>query len=436
MQFIIGLDIGTTACKAIALDDRGQVVASTQEYYALSVPQQGWVEQQIEEIWHAVAKGLTHLSFQLPTASIIGIGLSGAMHSVILLDGHDEPLAPAITWADQRAEACAQALRAQIDSISLYQRTGCPLQPMYHPAKVRWCVDITGKRFARIVSIKESILHRLTGIWAIDLGLASTTGLLNIHQHRWDAQALSLAGIAETQLSPLVSCESVVGTITHEAAGLTGLPKGLPVVAGGSDGGMAMVGAKEHTVITVGTSGAIRRVASSPLLDSQARTWCYVQDASHWLVGGAINNGGLAAQWAKEKFYPHDDYETMFEEVAGIEPGAAGVMCLPYLTGERSPHWNAQVRATLSGIGLEHSRGHIARAVLEGVAFCLADVWEIVGHASSAGLTGGITQSLAWSQIVCDVLGVPMDLAREADASAIGAARTTFVALSQLLPLQ
>jgi len=357
------------------------------------------------------------------------------MHSVMMLDGHDEALAPAITWADQRAEACAQALRAQVDSLSLYQRTGCLLQAMYHPAKVRWYVDMVGKRFARIVSIKEFMLHRLTGIWALDLGLASTTGLLNMHQHRWDAEALSLAGIADTHLSPLVSSDAVVGTITSEAARVTGLPEGLPVVAGGSDGGMAMVGARENTVITVGTSGAIRCVVSSPRLDAQARTWCYVQDASHWLAGGAINNGGLAAQWAKEKFYPHDDYETMFEEVAGIEPGAAGVMCLPYLTGERSPHWNAQIRATLSGIGLEHSRGHIARAVLEGVAFCLADVWEIVGHARSARLTGGITHSLAWSQIVCDVLGVPMSLAREADASAIGAARTTFVALSQRLPL-
>ncbi|HEV2582327.1 MAG TPA: gluconokinase, partial [Ktedonobacteraceae bacterium] len=455
---IIGLDIGTTDCKAIALDERWQVMASFQEKYELRVPRPGWAEQDSEEVWRAVAKALADLSSRLPTSEVLGIGLSGAMHSLIMLDEHEKPLAPAMTWADQRAADIAQALRQRTDPIKYYQRTGCPLQAIYHPAKARWCVDVSGQKFARLVSIKEFILYRLTGIWAIDLGLASTTGLLDMHRRRWDAEALSLAGVAVSQLSPLVSSQAVVGSITPEAAHLTGLRAGLPVVAGGSDGGMAMVGVQEHTVITVGTSGAVRRVDATPMLDPQARTWCYIQDDAQdkiqrdtqgnanngeragrcWLIGGAINNGGLAAQWAKEKFYPHEEFETMFQEVSKIEAGSAGVMCLPYLAGERTPLWDADLRATLSGFGLEHSRAHLARAVLEGVGYCLADVWEIIDSGSgdtSVKLTGGITHSPVWSQIVCDILGVPLRIARGADASATGAALTAGEALGKPISL-
>jgi gluconokinase len=450
MNTVIGLDIGTTDCKAIALDERGEVIASFQEKYELRVPRPGWAEQDCSEVWQAAMKALVELSKGVSSSSMLAIGLSGAMHSLVTVDEHDEPLAPAMTWADQRASVVTEALRKEADPIALYRRTGCPLQAIYFLARARWCVDAGRQKFARVVSIKELILHRLTGVWAIDFGMASTTGLLDIHSRQWDTEALSLARIEASQLSPLISSQALVGSVTPQAARMTGLPAGLPVVAGGSDGGMAMVGVQERTVITVGTSGAVRRIASAPVLDDQARTWCYVQDNgpgdagnksdtnnAKWLVGGAINNGGLAAQWAKEKFYPHDDFETMFHEVSEVDAGSAGVMCLPYLTGERSPYWNTHLRATLSGIGLEHSRAHIARAVLEGVAYCLADVWEILANVNgdssaehpgsdtgdtSIRLSGGITRSPEWSQIVCDVLGIPLHLTKGADASATGAA--------------
>jgi gluconokinase len=476
MDIITGLDIGTTDCKAIALDERGQVVASFQEKYDLSISKPGWAEQDSRQVWQAVAKALADLSSKLSPSSILGIGLSGAMHSLLMLDEHDEPLAPAMTWADQRAAAITQTLRRQCDPLALYRRTGCPLQATYHLAKARWCVDESGKHFARLVSIKEYAQYLLTGVWAIDFGLASTTGLLDMQRRAWDSEALSLAGIPASQLSTPVPSQAVVGRVTQEAARLTGLPAGLPVVAGGSDGGMAMVGVQERTVVTVGTSGAVRMVSPMPLLDPQARTWCYIQDVvlddgqasaaaggaqgntdngqakTHWLVGGAINNGGLAAQWAKEKFYPHEDFEAMFQEVSAIEPGAAGVMCLPYLAGERTPYWDANRRASLSGLGLEHSRAHIARAVLEGVAFCLADVWDIleqIRQASNAGgsadesdgenvarLGGGIIHSPVWSQIVCDVLGISMRIVQGADASATGAALTAGAAAGHPIKLQ
>ncbi|HEX9067750.1 MAG TPA: gluconokinase [Ktedonobacterales bacterium] len=434
MNLVIGLDLGTTTCKALALTPSGEVAASASATYPLLTPQPGWAEQDPTVVWRVAAQTLSAVCQQLGATAITAIGLSGAMHSALPLDTHDLPLAHAMTWADQRATPQAEAQRAQTDPLALYQRTGCPQQALYLPAKGRYWADQLGPRLARLVSLKEYVAWQLTGAWAVDDALASTTGLLDIHTRRWDAEALSLAGLTPAQLSTLVSSEATIGQVTAPAASATGLPVGTPVIAGGSDGGMAQVGMNDAIVITVGTSGAIRQVVSQPRLDSQARTWCYAQDAMHWLAGGAINNGGIVAQWAQRHFYPNEPIEVMDREVGEIAPGAEGVMAHPYLTGDRTPHWNATARATLSGFGVEHTRAHLARALLEGVAFCLADVWELVGNASEVWLTGGITQAPVWAQIVSDVLGVPLGLAAGADASAEGAARTALAAAGTALP--
>ncbi len=434
MDLVIGLDLGTTACKAVALDDAGQVAAATSATYPLYAPQSGWAEQDVSEIWNGAVEALNKLVRKVDVPIIRALSLSGAMHSLQLLDKNDQPISRALTWADQRAAPQVEGLRAQADSQSVYQRTGCPLVSIYYPAKLRWCRENQRSDFQRVVAIKEFVFNQLTGAWASDLSLASATGLLDIRTCSWAAEMLALAGVTANQLPPLVASSAIPGKITAAAAGLTGLPVGLPVVIGGSDGGMAMLGAGGSTVITVGTSGAIRRVVPEPLLDSRARTWCYVLDEKHWLAGGAINNGGLVAQWAREQFYPQESFELMLQEAGQVPAGSGGVVFLPYLSGERSPHWNPWERALISGIGLEHSRAHIARAALEGVAFCLAEVWEIVGGSDSARLTGGITHARLWSQILCDVLGVPLELMEAADASAVGAARLGWSALGREMP--
>jgi gluconokinase len=206
------------------------------------------------------------------------------------------------------------------------------------------------------------------------------------------------------------------------------------VIAGTHDGGTANIGAHsfEHgeSVITVGTSGAIRHVVDRPLLDTLERTWCYWLGEGRWLAGGAINNGGVALQWVREKFYAEiageAGYQKLLEEATANPRGADGLFFLPYFNGERSPYWDAAVRAQISGLGLEHTRGHIARAAMEGVAFCLADVWVALQsrrtESNRVRLTGGITQAPGWSQIVADVLGLPLLSLEAADASAFGAA--------------
>jgi gluconokinase len=190
----------------------------------------------------------------------------------------------------------------------------------------------------------------------------------------------------------------------------------------------------------------VRRVVDQPLLDPQQRTWCYLLAEQRWFAGGAINNGGLALQWVRERFYPEltgeEGFNRLFADAASVPAGAGGVLLVPYFSGERSPHWDAQARALLVGLGLEHGRAHIARAVLEGVAFCLADVWEALQTeetpttAPVVHLTGGITRSPLWVQILADVLGVRLAPVEAADASVVGAAMLGQWALGQVDSLE
>jgi len=451
---VIGLDLGTTNSKAVALDAGGKQLASASSDYHLHSPHSGWAEQPAGEVWQGVQAALKALAGKLPKGvQVSGLSLSGAMHSSLPVDGRGEPLAPALTWADQRAAPQAEALRKRCDASALYQRTGCPLVSIYHPAKLRWWQDQPeiARKVQYYTLIKDWILYRLTGAWATDYSITSATGLLDIRRLEWDAEALDLAGVKAAQLPALVSPRKRVGGLLPQVAQACGLPPGLPVIAGAGDGGLANLGsgaaAPGQSVITVGTSGAVRRVVDRPLLDPQQRTWCYLLSEQRWFAGGAINNGGLALQWVRERFYSElpgeDGYTRLFADAASVPAGAGGVLLVPYFSGERSPHWDAQARALVVGLGLEHGRAHIARAALEGVAFCLADVWDALEgenrpevESPLVHLTGGITRSPLWVQILADVLGVRLAPVEAADASVVGAAMLGQWALGQANSLE
>lgn len=440
MAVTIGVDLGTTHCKAVALAPDGEVMARANGRYPLHTPHSHWAAQDVEEIWQAVTAILQQVATQLQSQQIVALGLSGAMHSLLPVQASGAPLARAMTWADGRATAQTEKLRQETDSHVLYRRTGCPLQSTYHLPRLRWFQE-EGIEATYFVAIKDWVMRRLTGRWTTDWALASSTGLFDIHKRQWDEEALALAGIDTAQLPTLLAPQAMAGGLLERVADAVGLPAGLPVVAGGSDGGLANVGAGAvrpgQVVVTVGTSGAVRRVVERPLLDDAARTWCYVLAAERWFAGGAINNGGLALEWMRERFYPDlpetAAYQQLMADAATTPLGADGVLLLPYFTGERSPHWDAEASATLHGLKMNHTRAHIARAVLEGVAFCLADVWqalhdsrEMTSLAEAVRLTGGITRSRLWAQIVADVLGVTLAVHDVADASAVGAAMLAY----------
>ena len=455
MPVLVGLDLGTTHAKAIALDPVAGVIATASRAYPMIIPQPGYAEQDPQAVWRGAVEALHELAGKLNPQDIAGLCLSGAMHSSLPVEADGTPLAHALTWADQRAAALARRLRSRTDLHALYQRTGCPLQPIYHVAKLRWWVENEPeivRRAAFFVTLKDYVFFGLTGQWIGDISVYAATGLLDIHRYTWDDEALALAGVPAIQLPPLASPFTIAGPLTEYSMRLTGLPAPIPVILGASDGGLANLGAGAslpgQSVITVGTSGAVRRIVAKPYLDIQprlsdssslpqhARTWCYLLAEERWFAGGAINNGGLAVQWVREKFYPdlsgETGYQRMFLDASEIPPGSEGVIVLPYFVGERSPYWNTEARATITGLGLDHDRRHVARAVLEGVAYRLAEIWEALGTPESAEpirLTGGILQSPAWAQIVCDVIGYPLTAVDRGDASAIGAAMLGFVAL-------
>ncbi|MCU0507225.1 MAG: gluconokinase [Anaerolineae bacterium] len=452
---MIGLDLGTTNCKAVLLDASGQVRAKASESYKLLVPRPGWAEQDVRLMWGAATRVLRAVAASEAAADpdiLQGISICGAMHSLFpVADEAGTPISNAMTWADARATAVYRGLIAEANVHAIYRRTGCPVHSTYHLQRLRWWDRVEPEQFEAAhlwVGLKDWILHALTGCWATDLSLASTTGLLNLRDLTWDTEALQLAGVRSSKLPPLVSTSTVVGGLTHEAAALTGLPAGLPVIAGASDGATACLGTgiatPGQTVITVGTSGAVRKVVDEPWFDSGERTWCYIlsdrPERPLWIIGGAINNGGLTLQWAREKLYPDfegaDGYAQLAADAASVPPGAGGVFMLPYFAGERSPHWAPRDRAMMYGLGMAHNRAHFARAALEGVANCLADVWDALygsprdeqrtndgkSAAQVVRLTGGITRTPFWAQILADMLGVPLMALDVADTSATGAA--------------
>jgi gluconokinase len=428
---VIGLDLGTTTCKAVALSAAGEVLGSASSRYPLYTPKPEQAEQDVNEVWRGAVSALSELCGQLPRPPQ-GLCLSGAMHSLLPVGG-DAPLGLAMTWADNRAADAAKALYREVDAERLYTHTGCPLHANYTLPRLRWLQEHDKECFEKadhLAAIKDWVLFKLTGSWATDWGMASTTGLLNLKRLKWDDEALDIARVASEKLPPLVAPREVVGSVRADVAAQSGLPQGLPVIAGGSDGGLANLGSGTvkpgHAVVTVGTSGAIRIIADEPKLDEAMRVWCYVLRQGHYFVGGAINNGGLVLDWVRRMFYSELSVTAGFAALLAEAEAASDddLLLLPYLAGERSPHWNAGLTATLHGLTLRHNRGHIARAAMEGVAFCLADVWDALErhNTDTVRLTGGITHAPLWAQIVTDVLGAPLAPVDAADASAVGAA--------------
>ena len=431
LDVVIGLDLGTTSVKALALDATGTVLARSAGGYALHSGADGSATQDAGEVVRAALGALDALAAQLPGVVFRALVPSAAMHSLVLIGAAGEVLAPALTWADTRPAITLPGLRNVLDPAKTYARSGCPVQAPYHPARLWWLRQRRPEllaRTARFVSLTDLVLHRLTGPrqvgwWATSVGLASTTGLWNLHTGRWDTAILEALGISEGRLPAVLDAREVVGTV--QAGPLTG----TPVLAGSSDGALANLGAGAlpgEVVITVGTSGALRRLSGQAQLDPQARTWSYRLDRVTHLNGGAINNGGLLLDWVRRSWYSELDaaegFGRLLADAAEVPAGAEGLTLLPYLTGERSPLWRSDLSATLHGLRLAHGRAQVARAALEAVAFSLGQLWEVGAGSGTVFSTGGLAAHPAWNQLLADVLGVPLRVSEGADASAIGAA--------------
>jgi len=433
MNYLIGLDIGTGSTKAVALNLQYEPITSSQFFYPTESSKPGYSEQDPELIWEAFVLCIKELTKKLRANPMV-IGLSSAMHSLILVDEAHKVLAPMMTWADNRSFEEAKQLKASEPGIETYKATGTPIHSMSPLCKLIWLQknepDLIAKT-SKFISIKEYIWFKLFGEYRIDYSIASCTGLFNIHTKTWDEQALRLAGIAARQLSEPVPTDYFNSNL------LPALFDGLNTsfVIGASDGCLANLGSEATAdgiaSVTIGTSGALRLASPKPIFNPSAMTFSYILDNKTYICGGPINNGGSTLQWLLKNIFKKEkllteDYQDLFKQVEDTAPGSNGLIFLPYLTGERAPIWDSETCGTFFGLNPGHEQKHLARAVVEGICYALNDVMKAVEHHSESisriHVSGGFIHSKVWMQVLADVTGKELVLISEEDASAVGAA--------------
>lgn len=444
-QAVIGLDIGTTSTKAVLFGPQGKVIAKHSVPYDLIQPQPAWVEQDPEHILEAVIASvrgaLTKAAFD--AKHLTGVGISTAMHSLIVMDKDGKALTNSIIWADNRSAEQAKRITSDMDGFQVYKRTGTPIHPMSPLSKIRWIKEMAPdvfKKAAKFISIKEYILYHFFGQYVVDYSIASATGLFRLETLQWDEQALRIAGIEADQLSELVPTTYQLRGLQPEIALRMGIAEDTPFVVGANDGVLANLGVgaigKGEVAVTIGTSGAVRTVVDKPITDEQSRTFCYALTDKHWVVGGPTNNGGIMLRWLKDEFGSSevevakrlgvDPYDLMIDIAKKVPAGSEGLLFLPFLTGERAPYWNPNARGTFFGIGLQHKREHFIRAVLEGVIMSVFSIGvalrDLTGSAKDVRASGGFARSPLWRQILADTMGREVLVPESYEASALGAA--------------
>ncbi|WP_274364973.1 gluconokinase [Paenibacillus thermotolerans] len=460
--YIVAVDIGTTSTKAAVVHQSGSIRAALSAEYPLYTPAPDRAEQNPDEIVGAVADAVRSVMAKSAVRAdeIRCIVFSSAMHSLIALDREGAPLTPSITWADNRGAPFVRVLKDQYDAQAIYAATGTPIHPMSPLLKLMWMRErdpsVFGKAH-RFVGIKEYVLGRWfggTGKHVVDHSIAGAMGLFSLRNRTWHEPALQAAGIDASRLPELVSTTHVLEGMDREWAERLGVAADTPVVVGASDGVLANIGAgaiePDQFAVTIGTSGAVRAVVREPRTDPQGRTFCYALTDDRWVVGGAINNGGILFRWVRDELATKEAEEA---RAAGIDPydrlselaqqapaGSGGLVVLPLFAGERAPYWNANARGVFFGLSLAHGKPHMVRAVLEGVGYAVRSVAEAVGDAAGRPreirASGGFARSPFWRQTIADILGAPLTVPDAIESSALGAAALGLVALGDWSSLE
>jgi xylulokinase len=435
---LLGLDLGTSSIKALLLGEDGYSAGEGSASYPVRAPHPGWAESSPDDWWDA-AVGATKIALGSHGAQVAALGLSGQMHGVVLADARGRPLRPAILWADARSGEQLLAYR-ELDEDARRRLSNPPAVGMAGPSLL-WLRHHEPDVYASArwaLQPKDWLRLSLTGEIAAEPSDASATLLYDLRSDDWAHPVVDALGLRSELLAPLVASADVAGTLTREAAGRLGLRAGLPVVAGAADTAAAMLGGgllrPGAVQLTVGTGGQIVTPKSSPEPDPHGRTHLYRAAAPDlWYSMAAIQNAGLALEWARNTLGA--SWHDVYEEAFAVPPGAGGVVFLPYLSGERTPRFDPEARGAWTGLGLDHTRGHLLRAALEGVAFALRDGLEALEDAGTPvpelRLAGGGTAEESWQQLLADVLGRPLWLlpgAIAAVASARGAALLAGVA--------
>lgn len=451
----LGVDIGTTSTKAVLFNKAGQVLATETIFYPLHTPTPLTAEQDPEEIFRAVLGTVreTIRKSAIDPATLKLISFSSAMHSLIAVGAEGQLLTESITWADSRAAKHASRIKEEMDGHSIYLRTGTPIHAMSPLSKIVWLKEDKPEIFgqtAMFADIKSFVFHKLFGEYVVDHSIASATGLFNLENLDWDSGALEVAGIDAGQLPKPVPTTHPLSGLATEYAAFMGIPKDVPFIIGASDGVLANlgVGAIDPGVVavTIGTSGAVRTVSPVPKTDPKGRTFCYALTADHWVIGGAVNNGGIILRWLRDEFAAAevetakrlciDPYDVLTRIASTVNPGSDGLLFHPYLTGERAPLWDSNARGSFFGLSIHHEKQHMIRAVLEGIVYnlytVLLAVEELTGEPTLIKASGGFARSEMWRQLMADVFGQPVTVPESFESSCLGAVVLGMYALGEI----
>ena len=439
---LLGIDVGTGGTRALVIDEAGGIVASaTVEHTAFASPQTNWAEQDARDWWRAAQQAVRAVLSQgkVRAADIKCIGFSGQMHGATLLDERDEVLRPAIIWCDGRTDTECRQLTEQVGAQRLIELVANPALEGFTLPKLLWVRKHEPEVWARVRSVllpKDYVRLRLTGTHATDVADASGTLLFDVQARAWSNLMLAHTGLERSLLPEVYESPQVCAQVSAEGARATGLIEGTPVVAGAGDQAAGAVGlgiVRAGAVsATIGTSGVVFAATDRPTFDPAGRvhTFCHAIPG-RWHVMGVTQAAGLSLRWFRDRFGAGDEdgrdaYARLSDEAATAPPGADGVLWLPYLMGERTPHLDPYARAALVGVSASHSRAHILRAILEGVAFSLRDTLTIFREMrvpiDSIRLGGGGARSALWRQIQADVYNHAVELAEAEEGAAYGAA--------------
>ena len=457
MDVVIGVDTGTTATKAIAAGLDCEVRAQASVHYPLSVPAPGRAELEAARLSAAAREALIDVAEQCARNGdrVIAVSLSAFLHALVPMDATGRPLGPLVTWADARAGGQSDEIVAAGRAKALQARTGTPVHPMSPLTKLAWWKandPATLRDTPRWGGVKELVLAELADEpFLVDLSVASGTGLYDIHERRWDPEALEIAGVRPEQLAEVVPTTRKL-RLRPEIAAAAGLPAQTPLIIGAADGPLANLGVGATpagvAAVSLGTSGALRTVVNAPTADKAGRLFCYALTEDRWVVGGAINNAGSVVRWAGQTFAGSFDRPAaegedadvrdaaLLTEAAEAPPGSDGLLCLPYLLGERAPWWRAGLRGAYLGLRREHGRAHLVRAAVEGVCQQLAlvrDTFADEGIAmTEVRATGGAVASELWIGILAAALDLPVAVADTPEGTALGACLLGLHALGEL----
>ena len=434
----LGIDVGTTAVKALVVDEAGAVVGEAESPLGVSVPRPGWAEQDPHDWWEGTVNAVRAACAQAGMREVESIGLSGQMHSSVVLDKADRVLRPAILWNDVRTTAQCQAIVDQVGKAGLRRMVGNPALEGFTAPKLLWMRDEEPRLFDQTRTLllpKDFVRLVMTGEKATEPSDAAGTLLFDVRRGCWSDEMIATLQLDPRMLPPVRGSAGVTGTLTADAAEALGLRQGIPVVGGGADNAAAAVGSgvveQGAMQASIGTSGTMLAPIERPRVDPGMRLHLFNHAvADRWYQMGVVLSAGAALAWFRGAMSgpggTPPSYDGLIAEAENVPPGADGLTFLPYLTGERTPHADSNARGVFAGLHTGHERGHLVRAVLEGVAFALRDSLELMRRlnvdADETVAVGGGARSAVWRQILADVFGVPVVTMAPSGGAPYGAA--------------